>query len=149
MFGLLKCVNFEEKQIMASEIFFKQFDNEIETNEKAEKQRQQKTQHYRELTEVFVKKLKPVLKPYVEGLEKRGFSVEENDNGAYYNLRVKDVMKGKDVQIGTTHSPYGGNDNYFVLSDFEEYGRQMLAIDETFPKEKIITFIENTFKKLV
>ena len=134
---------------MATEDFFNHFDNEVEAQIKEKKEKEQKAQHYRDLTVVFIQKLKAVLKPYLEGLEKRGFRVEENENGAYYNVRVSDVMKGKSAQIGTTHSPYDLNDCYFILSDFEEFGRQTHIIDETFPKEKITSFVEQTLRNLI
>ncbi|MDY3317752.1 hypothetical protein D1Z98_11260 [Riemerella anatipestifer] len=134
---------------MSVKDFFRKFDQKTQELEQHKNLENAKIAHYTEITVQFVSKLKLLLAPYLEGLEERGFTVKETDHTPYYKVEVSNVLQGKTATIGTTHSPFGKEDYYYILSDFEEYGRQTLVIDESFPESRVRSLVENAFEKLL
>lgn len=145
----LKYYHFNTIFIMAVEDFFKKIDKEINAKENEQKQSLQKNRHFKAITEDFINKLKPIVKPYIDGLKNRGFKINIKDNGLYYLITVTNPKNNESVKIGTTNFTIGKDDFYYVLSNFEEYNGKYLIIDGAFPKDKIISLIEITFEKIV
>lgn len=126
--------------------FFRAFDNKIIDKEKAKDLQQAKRNHYDALAKSFVEQLKPMLTPYIQGLEERGFRIKEYDNTPYYCVEFSN-LDYKSVKLGVSHSII--EKERYSFSNYEEYGRQELLIDEVFPTERVRKIIEDTLNKLI